>query len=103
MSEFPHLSDNAASKISLPQRERIQHIRKARWIGYGKAREILEKLEDLLVHPPQPRMPNMLLIGETNNGKTMLVTMLGAHKKGHPGNPEVAFLLPITCCRRPSC
>lgn len=33
MSEFPHLSDNAASKISLPQRERIQHIRKARWIG----------------------------------------------------------------------
>jgi hypothetical protein len=74
MSGFPHLSDTAASKLDLPVRERIQHIKKPRWIGYGRAREVLEKLEDLLVHPVQPRMPNMLIIGETNNGKTMLVS-----------------------------
>lgn len=86
MSDFPHLSDNAASKLSLPQRERIQHIRKARWIGYGKAKEILERLEDLLVHPPQPRMPNMLLIGETNNGKTMLVTKF---REMHPADENL--------------
>lgn len=86
MNEFPHLSDNAAAKLDLPQRERIQHIRKARWIGYGKAKEILEKLEDLLVHPPQPRMPNMLIIGETNNGKTMLVSKF---REMHPANENL--------------
>lgn len=74
MNEFSHLSDNAAAKLALSDNERIRHIRKARWIGYGRAREIIAKLEDLLVHPPQPRMPNMLIVGETNNGKTMLVT-----------------------------
>lgn len=70
----PHLSETAASKLALSDRERILHIKKPRWIGYGRAREVLGKLEDLLAHPRQDRMPNMLLIGETNNGKTMLVS-----------------------------
>jgi Bacterial TniB protein len=74
MSSYSHLSELAVSKLELSDRDRIQHIKKARWIGYGRAKEVLEKLEDLLIHPEQPRMPNMLLIGETNNGKTMLVS-----------------------------
>lgn len=74
MSGYPHLSETAASKLELSNRDRIYHIKKPRWIGYGRAKEIIEKLEDLLVHPPQARMPNMLLIGETNNGKTMLIS-----------------------------
>lgn len=73
MKQFPHLSEKAAEKLALSNTERIQHIKKPRWIGYGRAREIMIKLEDLLAHPPQPRMPNMLIVGETNNGKTMLV------------------------------
>ena len=81
MSAPSHLSQTAASKLELPDRDRIQHIKKSRWIGYGRAKELLDKLEDLLVHPPQPRMPNMLLIGETNNGKTMLVTKF---REKHP-------------------
>jgi hypothetical protein len=83
MTEFAHLSETAAGKLALSDGERIQHIRKARWIGYGRAKEVLEKLEDLLVHPPQPRMPNMLIIGETNNGKTMLVTKF---REKHPAD-----------------
>lgn len=87
MSVFPHLSENAASKLELSDAARILHIKKARWIGYGRAREVLAKLEDLLVHPPQPRMPNMLIVGETNNGKTMLVTKF---REKHPAeeNPS---------------
>lgn len=69
-----HLSETAAVKLGLSNHERIQHIKKARWIGYGKAKEILSKLEDLLVHPKQERMPNMLLVGESNNGKTKLIS-----------------------------
>lgn len=83
MNDFPHLSENAAAKLALPDNERILHIRKARWIGYSRAREIITKLEDLLSHPPQPRMPNMLIVGETNNGKTMLVSKF---REKHPAN-----------------
>lgn len=32
----------------------------------------MDKLEDLLIEPKKPRMPNLLLIGESNNGKTSL-------------------------------
>ncbi|MFA6052612.1 MAG: TniB family NTP-binding protein [Methylobacter sp.] len=53
--------------------ERIEKIRSPRWIGYPRAKVVLSKLEDLLVYPRSHRMPNMLVVGDTNNGKTMLV------------------------------
>jgi hypothetical protein len=52
---------------------RIRRIRTDRWITYARATAALEALEDLLVFPKRLRMPNMLLVGPTNNGKTMIV------------------------------
>lgn len=101
MSALSHLSENAAAKLQLSDLERIQHIKKARWIGYGRAREVMTKLEDLLVHPPQPRMPNMLIVGETNNGKTMLVTKF---REKHPAeeNPNgEAVNIPVLYIQAP--
>ncbi|ANH74404.1 bacterial TniB family protein [Ralstonia insidiosa] len=101
MTEFAHLSETAASKLALSNRDRIQHIKKARWIGYGRAREILSKLEDLLAHPAQARMPNMLLIGETNNGKTMLVSKF---REKHPAEANVdgdAINIPVLYIQAP--
>jgi len=68
-----HLSPKTEEKLTLTDKERIDYIRKYRWIGYTRAQEITRKLEDLLSHPKQPRMPNLLLVGETNNGKTLLI------------------------------
>lgn len=53
--------------------KRIQYIQNTKWIGYPAAKRILDKLDDLLEHPTILRMPNMLLVGDTNNGKTVLV------------------------------
>lgn len=101
MSQTSHLSDTAAAKLALSDRDRIQHIKKPRWIGYGRAKDILVKLEDLLVHPRQERMPNMLLIGETNNGKTMLVSKF---RDLHPAseNPDgEAVNIPVLYIQAP--
>jgi hypothetical protein len=101
MTAYPHLSENAAAKLDLPKQERIQHIKKARWIGYSRAMDILEKLEELLAHPIQPRMPNMLIVGETNNGKTMLVTKF---RERHPAceNPNgEAVIIPVLYFQAP--
>jgi type II secretory pathway predicted ATPase ExeA len=68
-----HLNDSTAKQLELSNVERIEKIRSPRWIGYPRAKVVLSKLEDLLVYPRSHRMPNMLVVGDTNNGKTMLV------------------------------
>lgn len=101
MTLVAHLSDIAATKLELSDTQRIQHIKKPRWIGYGRARQVLTKLEDLLVHPPQPRMPNLLIVGETNNGKTMLVSKF---REMHPAqeNPQgEAVNIPVLYIQAP--
>lgn len=52
--------------------ERILEIQKAKWIGYSKANEVIKMLEELLAFPRTHRMPNLLIIGDTNNGKTLI-------------------------------
>lgn len=72
MSTYSHLNDSAVESLTLSDAERIHKIRSERWIGYPKAKQILAKLEDLLIYPRTHRMPNLLVVGDTNNGKTML-------------------------------
>lgn len=96
-----HLTEIARSKLVLSDSERILHIKRPRWIGYGRAKEVLDKLEDLLDYPRQERMPNMLLIGETNNGKTMLITRF---RETHPAleNPSgEAMKIPVLYIQAP--
>lgn len=52
--------------------ERVARILGERWIGYPRAQAILERLEQLLVYPKRQRMPNLLIVSDTNNGKTTI-------------------------------
>lgn len=87
MSTYSHLNDSAIEALGLSDAERILKIRSERWIGYPKAKHILAKLEDLLIYPRTHRMPNLLIVGDTNNGKTMLAQRF---KSLHPAidNPS---------------
>lgn len=69
---FNHLSQQAQQVLLMNIEERINYIRKERWIGYPVTKSILNQLEDLLSYPKRSRMPNLLIIGETNNGKTTI-------------------------------
>lgn len=73
MTSYKHLHPSAAEYVELSVSERVQWLKRPRWIGYPRALEVMGKLEDLLQHPRESRMPNMLLIGGTNNGKTRLI------------------------------
>ncbi|WP_274570878.1 TniB family NTP-binding protein [Neisseria leonii] len=95
---YPHLSPKAVEQFNYSDEQRIEYIRSPRWIGYPQAEQILAKLEDLLVYPSQHRMPNMLLVGDTNNGKTMLVSRFLSKHPAHDnpnGNHIVAPLVLI--------
>ncbi|MDR0236524.1 TniB family NTP-binding protein [Acinetobacter sp.] len=96
-----HLTINTSKKLELADSERIEHLLKPRWIGYGHSQKILGKLEDLLVFPKQSRMPNLLIVGETNNGKTVLVNRF---RDKHPplDNPNGdAIILPVLYIQAP--
>ena len=52
--------------------DRIDWLSRKRWVGYTRANEALNKLGTMLSLPPTHRAPNLLLLGDTNNGKTSI-------------------------------
>lgn len=52
---------------------RLAYIARERWFSYRRARQAQIKLSDLLKSPTCQRMPNLLIIGPTNNGKSTLI------------------------------
>jgi len=90
MANLDHLAPGAQELAKLPDEVRIDRILADRWIGYTRATEAIGKLEWLLRHPKRLRMPNMLLVGPTNNGKTMITERFRRdHGKAEPTDPGV--------------
>jgi len=73
MTEFPHLYAGASKLAVLSAEERTHRIRADRWISYPRAEAALAKLETLMSFPERARMPNLLLVGESGMGKTMII------------------------------
>lgn len=70
---YPHLFPQVRPLADAAAELRIRRIRTDRWIGYARAEAALSAMEDLLTFPKRTRMPNLLLVGPSNNGKTMIV------------------------------
>jgi len=72
-NEMDHLDEHCRTVALLPAEERIAWIRRERWIEYSRGVRALERLADLLAHPPRDRMPCLLLHGTTGLGKTRIL------------------------------
>lgn len=70
---FPHLNEATRALIEKTDEQRISAIRAGSWLGYKEAKRILAKMEDLLSYPRITRMPNMLLVAPSFNGKTSIL------------------------------
>jgi hypothetical protein len=97
-----HLQERARQALELTEAERIQHIRSDRWIGYSRASDLLKKLEDLLHHPKTHRMPNMVIVGETNNGKTKIVNEFRLRHPPSDNRTIDAISAPVLVVQAPS-
>ncbi|MEH6461724.1 TniB family NTP-binding protein [Chitinimonas sp. JJ19] len=62
-----------AEELTAEGAERIYRLESSIWINYPKATQILRSLNELMAHPRSHRMPNMALIGDSNNGKSALI------------------------------
>lgn len=67
-----HLDEAVRGDLLLPDASRIARIDRDRWIGHGRAREILAELERILRSERRQRPDNLLIIGASNNGKTAI-------------------------------
>ena len=105
MDEYPiidlsHLLPTAQGLARLPADERIQRLRADRWIGYPRAVEALNRLETLYAWPNKQRMPNLLLVGPTNNGKSMIVEKF---RRTHPASSDAdQGHIPVLVVQMPS-
>jgi len=98
--DLSHLLPIVRETARLPAGERVELIRADRWIGYPRAVETVARLETLLGWPDKQRMPNLLLVGPTNNGKSMIVEKF---RRGHlPETEADREHIPVLCVQMPS-
>lgn len=86
-TDYAHLHSTIRPLAEEDNESRIRRIRTDRWITYRRAEAALTAMEDLLSFPKRTRMPNLLLVGPTNNGKTMIVEKF---RRAHPPIPQSA-------------
>lgn len=70
---FEHIHPDLRYVAHQSRDERLAFMDSPRWIGYDKAERAIQELAQLLNKPKRPRMPNLLLVGEPNNGKTTIL------------------------------
>ncbi len=72
-AEWAHLPRDVRPIAALDAETRIAHIRIERWVQHAAADRVLGYLHEALTQPRRERMENILLIGESGMGKTMLI------------------------------
>jgi type II secretory pathway predicted ATPase ExeA len=103
-ADYAHLYSAIRPFADEDNETRIRRIRTDRWITYSRAEAALTAMDDLLNFPKRTRMPNLLLVGATNNGKTMIVEKFRrAHPPISPSSaPEGAVTVPVLKVQMPA-
>ena len=73
MAMLAHLTPETRALTEHDDDRRIAFLAEDRWIDYPRAREALRELERLLRCPERTRMPGLLIHGESNIGKSMII------------------------------
>lgn len=97
-----HLTKNTREFVErATEHERISSCRFPKWIGYSQATKIINRMDELLIYPKSTRMTNILLVGESNNGKTAILNKFNQRyeasydeKTGNVINPVIMVQAP---------
>jgi Cdc6-like AAA superfamily ATPase len=96
-----YLSKEAQKALSLSDKDRIKYINSDKWISYGRYSEILNQMADLLDYPKSNRMPNLIIIGDTNNGKSAILNRFANQHKAYRETSESNLVLPVVHIQSP--
>ena len=73
MEKFTHLNEQTKQLVYLSKEERISYLEEPLFIEYPRIKELTQIFEQIMRTPKKPRMPNLLVIGEPNIGKTSII------------------------------
>ena len=99
--KYPHLNDQASILAEADAKDRVRAIKAGIRVTYDRAKEVLAHMEDLFEHPPIDRMPNLLIVADSNNGKTWI---LRTFMEKHPPDPNPdgdAAIVPVVMVSAP--
>lgn len=100
--DYPHLIPQVAEVASLSTEERLATWRLQRWIGYPRAQAALARLEHVFTQPASLRPPNLLIVGPTNNGKSMLAERFRRSHPSHLSTSREHEVIPVVAMQMPS-
>lgn len=96
-----HLGPRTLPLLNLSPLERQKAILANKWITYTKAKQVTQKMTDLLHYPSSHRMPNLLLVGDTNNGKTALLRQFVVQHKPYTRAEDGHLIWPVLYVQAP--
>ena len=73
MKTYKHIHPQYQYALALSDRDRMEFMESPILLRYPAADDVLKRLERLFAMPKRSRMGNLLLVGESNNGKTTLI------------------------------
>lgn len=98
---YAHLPQDVRPVAALGIEERVAHIRAERWVQHAQADRVLGYLHEAASQPLRERMENILLVGESGMGKTMLIRKFERQQtpgyddlSGTQRRPVVVMLMP---------
>ena len=80
---YKHLNEQCQDVVLLDAKDRIRYMYKDILIEYPKIKEIHSLLNQLMDRPKKPRMQNLLIIGESNIGKTSIISSFEKKHKSY--------------------
>lgn len=70
---YSHLHNDYRQLMLLEDTERSKSLHENIWINYPKSEQIVQLLGQMMSRPKKPRMQGLLIIGESNIGKTSII------------------------------
>lgn len=101
MNQYPHVAGAFQHVFNMPDEDRMRFIDEDRWVPYSAAKEIVDELVELLRMPRRNKMDCLVIVGESNIGKTQLIRQF---VKEH-GQPYVAgdeTIFPVVLVESPA-
>lgn len=102
MPDYPHLLPQIGEVAGRSPTERINLLATQHWIGYPRAQAVVAKLGQLLTQPEAIRPANLLIIGPSNNGKSMIAERFRRMHPAHEATDGSRQCIPVLAVQMPT-